>query len=317
MGIWNLRSVNCFNPFGYPLSYWTDEILDSYLSLSRFTSLVQWKYVSDPQTNPQARAYRPMRETKAGGGPGVTLRYAQYGQEISENGYLWTGASDGTITVGWIVRNYPQNYNVPEYQDVLTPDTAPWVEISGLTPGIPLELAWFDDQKGQLLPSRTISPTGGGFGLQAPNTEAGGFGKSIAFLIQPVGFTPNKSWEALPSFPNHVIGQIEVSPRGIRWLEEGLEVPNHSLLTFSVTTKPQITNHAAYRYDWYFYYCNSQDPIRTIVDGGPQVTLNYSTLIEQQPDCFENNWHMVKVDITERQSGRRISGDIIHVRPWP
>ena len=275
------------------------------LSLSRFVSLVNWRYVGD--------LWRPLEKTL---GRKIILMDRNTGQWLTDDRWLWTAASDGVFLVGWIVWNYPQNYDVPEYQDVLSPVPPPWVEISGLTPGIPLELAWFDDQKGQLLPGRTVSTTGH-FNLQARNTESGGFGKSIALLIQPVGFTPNRSWEALPSFPNHVIGQIDVSPRGSWWLEKGLEAPNHSLLSFSVRTKPQIANHGPYRYDWYFYYCNSQNPIRTIVDGGPQVTLNYGTLIEQQPDYFEGKWHMVKVDITERQSGRRISGDIIHVKPWP
>jgi len=186
----------------------TEKVLDSMLSLSRFTSLVRWEAVRAPEPPSDPSPYRPMRVTKGESGPGVhpgaALRRSSDPQypEISESEYLWTGASDGTISVGWIARNFPHNYTVPEKDNIPTPDANPlWVEIKGLASGTTLELVWFDDHKGKIIGGRTTT-TNGHFNVQVPNTEtypSTGFGKSIAFLIQPVGFTPNKDFAALPN----------------------------------------------------------------------------------------------------------------------
>jgi hypothetical protein len=305
MGHWDLSGINYFNPYDYPLNYYTDEILDSLLSLSRFVSLVQWRHVSDPEQYPpdmrsQIAPYRPMRITRnEPGGPRVGLKAGPAGPPLSENDWLWTGASDTYITVGWIVRNYAQNYGVPECEDPIGPAQPPWVEISNLASGLALELAWFDDQRGCLIGDRTISTTGQ-FNVPASSTEPGGFGKSIAFLIQPLGFTGSQDFEPLP---NEKIGQIVISPRDwqhcYEWHDERPEVVKNALLTFTAWTKPQITNPIGYNFRWHFADTGATQ------DNGPSVSHTFT-----QPSGADGR--KVTVEIFDPQ-GKRISGDIIYV----
>jgi hypothetical protein len=296
MDIWDLRGVNCVNPFGYPVNYWTEEFLDSMLALSRFTSLVRWKQVS-------GSSYRPMRVTRDLGGPRMELRSTASGQSLPEDQWLWTGASDGTITVGWIVRNYPHNYTVPECEDSITPVPPPKVNIYGLTQGVPLELAWFDDHKGQLIGQRSVTTTGQFTNVVVPSTEPGGFWKSIAFLIQPVGFTPVKDFEPLPSYPNHMIGQIIVTPRGQDWYEEYQEVTAPTA-TYCMTAKPPITDATPYRFIWSFEHPSGYQT--QVEDGRTTTTHSYQH--------SEAGAHRVSVDVLDKtQQDKRVSGDIIYV----
>ena len=223
------------------------------LSLSRFTALVRWEFVEDDfrplRNHPsiQITLGVPTRMNRVCslapcGRRGVGLTRARWRKErrlkgsdtmttASEGRWLWTGASDGTITVGWIVRNF--NYaGLPLWQDQpnLTA-TRPYMHISGLDGGTH-ELVWYDDHKGQLLAGRQ-SFTGSSYVAEVPATDAGQFGKSIAFLIQPVGYTPEKSYAALP---NTLIGQIDVSPTE-SWHAEVMTVRVNTPLMFTARTK--------------------------------------------------------------------------------
>jgi hypothetical protein len=294
---YDLSGIEYMNPLGYPLNCYTDEILDSMLSLSRFVSLVQWQHIQDPAANPTDSCYRPMRVTKLSGGPGVTLKDPSTWQPLSENEWLWTGASDGTITVGWIVRNYPRNYDIPEYEDVLAPIPPPIVTISGLA-HVPLELVWFDDRTGCLIGNREVRSDGAFNNIWAPNTEPGGFGKSMAFLIQPVGFTPNWYFEPLP---DEIIGQIEVSPRFGDWHEEFQSATTRTV-TFTMRTKPAITNPLNYKFEWNFG------------DGSPPQIREGDNQISHTFTGDQSAWHTVKVDIKDKtQQDRRVSGDMLEV----
>jgi len=278
-----------------PTDY-TNEILDSVRSLRRFVSLVQWKLVEP--------SYRPMRVTKDLGGPRMELRSTTSGAVLDENQWLWTGASDGTITVGWIVRNYPQNYYVPELDDGTTPVLAPKVNIYGLTQGISLELAWFDDHKGQLIGQRLVTTTGQFTNVLVPSTEPGGFWKSIAFLIQPVGFTPSTNFQGLP---DQRIGQILIDQaHRFSWSDEGPWAYSGPI-TFTAVTKPPISDPWNYRFDWEWYFGDPPQLTRVMPDGGDHVTQTFTP----PGDC---DWWKVKVDIKERnQPYKRVSGDIIYV----
>jgi len=291
-----------YNPDGYPLMYYTEEILDSLQSLSRFTSLVRWECISD--TTATGQVYRPMRITGKSGGTTLTLKNALTGQPLSENDWLWTGASDGTVTVGWIVRKYPVNYDAfpgqnhpAEYvEDVTTPTISPRVQISGLSQ-IPLELTWFDDRKGCFVGNRTNSATGQ-FDLIAPDTMEGGFGKSVAFLIQPPGFTPNKTFAQVPN-AKEPIGQIVVSPT-YRWHDERPETSHSLQLTLTATTKPQLSNPNDYIYDWFI-----GDPVqREVRNGGRQITHQFGQ--------GNIGYNKIRVDI-KKQPGERVSGDVIYL----
>jgi len=293
MNCYDLSGVNYLNPTGEALNYYSDEMLDSMLSLSRFTSLVQWKLV--------AAAYRPVRITKDSGGPGLELRSTTSGLVLPENEWLWSAASDTWFTDGWIVRNCPRNYNTPESNDKLTTKPAPRVHIVNLAEmpeGQPLELIWFDDHLGQIVGSRAYS-TSGTFNVVTPNTEGtNGFARSIAFLIQPSGLTRCRSYAALP---DEKIGQIEVSPlrQDRPWYEE-LQEANAGTLTFRARTKPPITNFWGYHFEWRSY-SESAPPI--VVYDSDQLT-SY---------CSPSSSRFLKVDIKDNQ-GRRVSGDITYLR---
>ena len=290
-GPYDLSGVNYINPTSKTLNAYTDEILDSMLSLNRFTSLVRWKWVGDN--------YRPMRMTRLSSGPRLELRSSTSGLELPENAWLWSGASDGMFTVGWVVHNYPHNYNVPESVDGTTPVLCPKVHIFGLTQGVPLELAWFDDHKGQLIGNRGVTTTGQFTSVTVPATAPGGFWKSVAFVIQPVGLTPAKDFEPLPSYPNHMIGQIEASPRGsYPWYEESQETSSRTV-TLTARTKPAIGSLQNWRFDWRF---ESETSNPTSVYGQNSIVHTYS----------DNDSHLVKVDIYDPQ-GHRVSGDITNV----
>jgi hypothetical protein len=285
---YDLSGINYLNPTGEALNYYTDEILDSMLSLNRFTSLVNWKLVD--------ASYRPMRITKDSGGPSLELRSTTSGLVLPENEWLWSAASDKTFTVGWIVRNCPRNYEIPESSDSLTAKPAPRVHITGLQATAPtLELVWFDDHLGQIVGSRAYS-TSGTFNVVTPNTEGkNGLARSIAFLIQPTGLTANASFAALP---DEKIGQIEVSPRVGDWYEE-YQQANGGTLTFKARTKPAITNPSGYTFEWRSY-SESAPPI--IVYGNDQLTSYCSPAMKR----------LFKVDIKDSQN-KRVSGDITYL----
>jgi hypothetical protein len=285
---YDLSGITYLNPFGESLNCYTDEILDSMLSLSRFTSLVQWKFMRD--------SYRPVRVQHQSSDTTITLRVSQGGSQLSQNDWLWTAASDTTFTVGWIVRNCPRDYTIPESQNALTTATAPWLHIQHLAQ-IPLELVWFDDHLGQIVGSRSYS-TSGTFNVVTPNTEGkNGFARSLAFLIQPTGLTASKSYAALP---DEKIGMIGAAPLDTneKWYEEGQKVLSGPL-TFTVRTKP-ATNPSGLTFEWRF---DSDTTAPIVVSGEDHIHRTYTASEE---------WRFVKVDIKDQQN-KRVSGDITYV----
>jgi len=119
-----------------PLDCCTDEIIDSMLSLSRSTSLVRWRYVGDD--------YRPMRSLLSP--QHVVLRASSGAPVHSDEECIWSGASDGTTAIAWILRRF--DYDDRAYNDdTVTPVKTPWVEITGLDSGTSLELTWFDERR--------------------------------------------------------------------------------------------------------------------------------------------------------------------------
>jgi len=290
-GYYDLSGINYLNPTGEALNYYTDEILDSMLSLSRFTSLVQWKLIDAP--------YRPVRLSNAG--TSITLWSSQNGPtSLSQNDWLWSAASDGFFTVGWILRNCPRDYGTPEWDDALTTKPAPRVHITGLQ-ALPLELVWFDDHLGQIVGSRAYS-TSGTFNVVTPNTEGtNGFARSIAFLIQPTGLTPNKIFTALP---DEKIGQIEVTPRDFSWWYEECQKTTGTAIAFKARTKPAITNAGNFKFRWNFHHASGWQVV--LVDGSDQVIHTYT---EDETDT-----HTVRVDILDKaQQDKRVSGDMIEL----
>jgi len=287
---YDLSGINYLNPAGEALNCYTDEILDSVRSLSRFTSLVNWKLIG--------ALYRPMRITKDSGGAGLELRSTTSGLVLPENEWLWSAGSDKTFTVGWIVRNCPRDYGTPEWNDALTTKTAPRVHITGLQATAPsLELVWFDDHLGQIVGSRTYS-TSGTFNVVTPNTEGkNGFARSIAFLIQPTGLTASKSYAALP---DEKIGMIGATPldSNEKWYEEGQKVLAGPL-TFTVRTKP-ATNPSGLTFEWRF---DSDTTAPIVVSGEDHIHRTYTASEEGR---------FVKVDIKDQQN-KRVSGDITYV----
>jgi hypothetical protein len=285
---YDLSGITYLNPFGESLNCYTDEILDSMLSLSRFTSLVHWKFMRD--------SYRPVRVQHQSSDTTITLRVSQGGSQLSQNDWLWTAASDTTFTVGWIVRNCPRDYTIPESQNALTTATAPWLHIQHLAQ-IPLELVWFDDHLGQIVGSRSYS-TSGTFNVVTPNTEGkNGFARSLAFLIQPTGLTASKSYAALP---DEKIGMIGAAPLDTneKWYEEGQKVLSGPL-TFTVRTKP-ATNPSGLTFEWRF---DSDTTAPIVVSGEDHIHRTYTASEE---------WRFVKVDIKDQQN-KRVSGDITYV----
>ena len=272
------------------------------LSLKRFTSLVRWKLVGD--------GYRPVRASSQSTGISITLRSTQYGNSLSQNEWLWTAASDKTITVGWIVRNFPHDYGWPERDDIYTTSTVtpPWLDISGLTSGVNLELVWFDDHRGKIIGSRPTT-TSGGFLVQLPDTDTTpqvGFGKSVAFLIQPIGLTPNTSFEALPN-PGDRIGQIVVSPV-LRYHDEHTTTRIGTQLTFRAVTKPEIPpqQRTNYIYHWAF---GDKDYTEPEGQGLDVVTFSY-------PDGETCWWKKVELEIMDLQR-KPVSGDIVYIEVYP
>jgi hypothetical protein len=180
-----------------------------------------------------------------------------------------------------------------------------------LASGLALELAWFDDQKGCLIGDRTISTTGQ-FNVPVPSTEPGGFCKSIAFLIQPLGFTPSANFEPLP---NEMIGQIVISPRDelhcYKWHDERPEMLWRTSLTFSAKTKPPLTDPTRYKFRWYF-----EDTGTVVVDGVDEISHTFWELPEQgYPKC---GYYEVGLDILDKDlQDSRVSGDIIYTYIWP
>ena len=273
-----------------PLNCQTDEILDSMLSLSRFTSLVRWQFVSQD--------FRPLRKADPAVDEKQPIILYYGGQKLyADDGWLWTGASDGTITIGWIVRDFA--YAGEQWSYEPDTETPPWMRIDGLVTGVDLELTWFDDRRGTVI-EKWGPFQGPAMGFQVPGTEENGcFGKSVAFLIQPVGMTPEKVFAELP---NELIGQIDVQ-NPLSWHEERPTITNGQLYTYIARTRPEIPTweRTSYYYRWTF-------PDYT-ADGYGMYSISRS-IIGTAGD-FE------KVTVTiERPQGQRVCGDIIHVLLW-
>ena len=294
------------------LNWYTAEVLDSMLSLSRFTSLVRLKEIENTQLHPNATAFRPMRMTKdESGGPAVQLISTTSGLALGPSeGWLWTGASDKYITVGWIVRDFGSDYQKPEKDDPLQVKPAPRVVISNLATGL-LELVWFDDHKGKIIGTRPTT-TNGSFDVIAPNTEATGFGKSIAFLIQPYGCTPNTSFDALPT-TGDMIGQIVVSEltSDVLYHDEHPKV-TYGTVRFTAWTKPQIGNPGNYNFDWQWLHTRTDE-------FAPDPRHEWGIGMVSSDQAFSSEdlgvWK-VTLTINDLQ-GRRISGDIIYLDVEP
>jgi hypothetical protein len=171
-----------------------------------------------------------------------------------------------------------------------------------------MELVWFDDHKGCTTGTRTTS-TNGQFNVQAPNTVSTGFDKSVAFLIQPVGFTPRQTFSDLSQ---EKIGQIEVtSPYGTLWHEEHptayiTSQPITTVLTFTVRVNDDSTTSSQYWYNWKWYrgfetYEDTQSGY-----GLGRVRRNFT-------NADRDNWK-VTVDILDGgPQGNRVCGDMIYM----
>jgi len=181
-------------------------------------------------------------------------------------------------------------------------------------------LAWFDDQRGIFVGDRTPCITGE-FVVEVPETEPGtppGFGKSIAFLIQPVGLTPKRHFEPLP---NEFIGQIsiediETDPQsGEEWHEEEMDINSgeQNKYVFYVRTKPDLDDPNTpenewdeYYYKWSFGDFSSHGEVQG--QGLDTVTNVYFT------SALENSSEEVSVHIyRDNQYTARVTGDIIYV----
>lgn len=219
--------------------------------------------------------------------------------------------------IGWIVRNFAY---VDEQSDQPVLDaTPPWVKIENLAAGKTLELAWWDDHRGCLMPGQRPTTTNGTFNVQAPATETGGyFGKSIAFLIQPTGYTPEKQFAPLP---NEMIGQIVIeNPLTIH--EETPGVYTDTLKTFAFQGKVEQAidlDECYFRWDFgdgsqYTIPNPWTDPP---VKGNAAVSGGTGRAPKHEYTGVRgwNNAYEVKVDVyADPQGEQRISGDVIHVR---
>jgi hypothetical protein len=292
---YDLNGLTYVNPTNLaPLNFYTDEVLDSMLSLSRFTSLVRWDKVTDD--------FRPMRQTPT---RRVILKSGYLGPEVSQNNWLWTGASDGKVTVGWIVRNY--NYaDRDRWDSNVTPyNPTPWIyaEFTGLdaSPSDPLELVWFDDHKGKII-GNPMTIQASTYETVLPDTETGGgFGKSVAFLIQPTGDTPDRVFSELPDEP---IGQISID-NADSWNEEVPTITGGWTYTFTFRTKPSITLS-----NYYFQWNFGDGVIIPTPPNGPQQGL--FTLTHAYSVVTHDTLFTVAVNVYEDANGtRRVSGDII------
>ena len=120
------------------------------------------------------------------------------------------------------------------------------MRIEGLNAGTVLELRWFDDHKGILLPGAATKPAG----VDYMETDMpANVGKSMAFLVQPVGATGDP---AFPELPNELIVQIDVNspaPDGI--LEWDAEFPIVKRdRDINLTARLKIANPGTYVYLW-------------------------------------------------------------------
>lgn len=268
------------------LGNYTEEILDSLLSLSRFTSLVRWREVGDD--------WRPMRAENSPTSMSLKSNSGAGGAVLSQNDWLWTGASDGKYAVGWILNNYTLSSDRWSYDAVGT-STLPWMRIEGMDSVSGLELVWFDDRRGTIIKRESVSgPT---IEKQVPATESDGdFGKSVAFLIQPAGYTPDRVFAELP---NELIGQIDVQ-NAASWHEEQPTVVSGSPYTYNARTRPVIDNPNDYYYRW---TVEDADETPDSGDGKDSVSVTITG----------SGLKKATVDI-ERPEGNRVCGDIIYVQ---
>lgn len=147
------------------------------------------------------------------------------------------------------------------------------------------------------------------FGIYLPEAY-GGFGKSIAFLIQPVGFTPNIFFDPLP---NEMIGQIVITPRDeghcYLWKDEIPEVHQYATLVFTARTKPAIADPTRYKFIWYFEDTDTEYE----QDGVDHIThVFYARTGDNQ------GYYKVSLGILDKyQQDKRVSGDMISVYVGP
>lgn len=194
----------------------------------------------------------------------------------------------------------------------------PWVKITGLDFGVELELAWWDDHRGCFVGDRVVS-TNGEFNVQAPGTEPDGkFGRSIAFLIQPKGYTPQRYFEPLP---NELIGLIDVQAP-VEWHEETPKVRVNTAYTYVARAKVANAEKSYpedYYFRWRFEDPNAAGGEETFPSPWENPPLPGASGWHQIDYLYEseNNlgkWRKVQVDVYEDPEGNsRVTGDIIHV----
>jgi hypothetical protein len=246
---------------------------------------------------------------------------------------LWTAASDGKVTVGWIVRNF--SYGTNRWESDAAPYSGsthpwPWLVIDGLVATLqnPLTLVWFDDHRGKIIGAPISIEQSSGY-MPLPSTEpGGGFGKSVAFLIQPTGDTLQRVFSELPDEP---IGQILVAESGAMQNEECANAtrsspPSYLDYTFLASTKPTL-NDPSTPYDerqdcyyrWHFgKYGVGKDPVtqqwQQVVEGFGIHTI-YQVRFEPvgNPPEYPPLHYQNQVTVSIECQGHRVSGDMIYV----
>jgi hypothetical protein len=223
--------------------------------------------------------------------------------------------------VGWIIYDYafasePWSY---EPASLVTP---PNLVVGGLAEGT-YEAVWFDDRRGMIIDRVDPFYTDDVFVRQVPNTDPPdnptGFGKSIAFLIQPVGYTPQRSFAALPNEP---IGQIlidtDTGTPGIqlpnRWHEEKIQSPiSQQTLRFVAKTRSiPALDVSQHKYVWRGYW---HDGNNWIAQWDPPFEEDGQDYTQYQcPVNRKGEWR-IEVDVFENTAEqKRVSGDIIHLK---
>jgi len=243
-----------------------------------------------------------MRWDRGGTPEGVPEREVIITNVNDPQNWIWTGASDGMISVGWILRNF--NYNDrANWDDQVTPYAGtPHVRITGLDSSLALELRWFDDRRGILLPGAATKPAGVNY---LETDMPANVGKSMAFLIQPVGATGDP---AFPELPNELIVQIDVNspaPDGVIEWDAELAIVKRQR-NINLTAHLKVANPGTCIYEWYRW---GVDP----VDGKEKWLLQLGQVDAQYEANYtagEPSPVIMKV-VIKNASGNYLSGDII------
>lgn len=195
-----------------------------------------------------------------------------------------------------------------------------------------LELVWFDDHKGTCTQSADryrFTLTAGNPNLVVPAPcKADGtayadpvFEKSMAFLIQPAGYAPDRQFAPIPNEPIGQIVAIGASKSDNRDIRERPLIAQSTAYAYEARTKPGLDDSSTPGYDErndYYYYW----------DFGPHGIIDQGLPTEQIQ--FYGDWGAYSVpNVTNLGTGweppvsvgifkdeaktQRVSGDIIHV----